>query len=306
MIDQRTNTLPKRTSNLTIWPLILITAGAILLLGNFGLLRWVHLPDLRYLLPLLLVAFGVDVMLKGRFRLFVFLGTVAAALALSTGMAAKLGVAAVPQLEVVSQGLEGAERAEVKLSGGVAALTLRGDEQADLLASATIQPLRGERIDTSFAVNDGVARLEVDSEGRVLGGLFAGDQDGYWDFALTGRVPLTLDISAGVGESVLDLSELQLESLDISTGVGATRVTLPSSGEFDASIETGIGAVSIMIPRNLAARIAVSKGVGEVSVADAFERSGDRYLSPDYATTADRVDIRISAGVGAVNVVVID
>lgn len=98
------------------------------------------------------------------------MGTLIAAGVLSTGTASRLGVTApLPETQAIAQALEGARRAEVTLSTGVSAVTVRGDAGADLLAEGTVRPQRGERIEQSFSLEGGVARFDVSSEGRARG-----------------------------------------------------------------------------------------------------------------------------------------
>jgi hypothetical protein len=242
--------------------------------------------------------------LKGRHRLLVVLGTLAAgALLMGTGPGWALG--ALPGAERVAQELQGARRAEVSLSTGVSRLNVRSSARADLLVDGAIQPRRGERIERSFSALGGVARFSASSAGSSIGGMF-GNRGGTWDLLLSGRVPLTLRVDTGVGESILELSELRLEHLSLDTGVGATTVTLPTTGRFDAAIGTGVGAATVRLPRGLDARITVERGIGAVSVPSGFTRNGDVYLSPGFANAANRVELRVKSGVGAVEVVMVD
>lgn len=300
MTTQGINAGPTRRQAPRAWPFILIAAGAALLLWNLGWVNW-EVLDLYYLVPLLLVAFGIDMLTRGRYRLFVVLGTVAA-LAFVQGSTAKtlgFGVAS-PEAVAVAQGIEGARSAEVVLSTGVSAVRVRSAASAQLLATGEIRPLRGEQIEQTFSVDEGVARLELASHGRIRP--FPGDNDGRWDLELTGRLPLALNVSTGVGEAILDISDLQLTSLAMSTGVGATRTTLPV-GSYAASVDTGVGAAAIRIPTGVAARVVASRGIGDVSVPASFQRDGNVYTSPDYHTAANRIELRVSTGVGAVDIV---
>jgi hypothetical protein len=50
------------------WPLLLVVAGTLLLLGNFNLIRLNPLALLRDYWPLLLIAAGLDILLSGARR----------------------------------------------------------------------------------------------------------------------------------------------------------------------------------------------------------------------------------------------
>lgn len=285
-----------------VWPLVLIAGGVVLFAANFGWLRWDALWSVWYLWPLVVIAVGVDVLLRGQHRLLVVIGTLLVGAAIYAGTSGSLGGGALLGSETISQGLEGASRAQVKIGTGVTRLVVRGDPATDLLVAGTVTPLRGETIERSFEVVGGVARFTIDSESRFTTVPFG--RGGVWELTLSGRVPLTLDVDTGVGAADLDLSQAELERLDLDTGVGDTRVVLPARGRYAVGIDTGVGAVTVSVPRGLAARIEVSRGVGGVSVPSRFVPSGaDVYVSPDYATARHRVDLRIDSGVGAVRIV---
>ncbi|HLV12614.1 MAG TPA: DUF5668 domain-containing protein [Trueperaceae bacterium] len=283
-----------------VWPLVLIAGGVVLFAANFGWLRWDALWSVWYLWPLVVIAVGVDVLLRGQHRLLVVIGTLLVGAAIYAGTSGSLGGGALLGSETISQGLEGASRAQVKIGTGVTRLVVRGDPATDLLVAGTVTPLRGETIERSFEVVGGVARFTIDSESRFTTVPFG--RGGVWELTLSGRVPLTLDVDTGVGAADLDLSGLTLERLELSTGVGASTVTLPP-GDYAAAIDTGVGAATIRIPAGAEARVTVSRGIGAISVPSGFEREGDVYVSEGYASARERIDLSVDSGVGAVSIV---
>ena len=57
------------------------------------------------------------------------------------------------------------------------------------------------------------------------------------------------------------------------------------------------------VPSGVAARIRISSGLAGVSVdAERFPRVGSEYISPDYETAENRLDLEINTGVGSVSV----
>jgi len=74
---------------------------------------------------------------------------------------------------------------------------------------------------------------------------------------------MALQVSTGVGESVLDLSGLQVTDLDVNSGVGQTRVTLPAQGRVSAKVSGGVGQLIVTIPDGMAARVHASAGLVE-------------------------------------------
>ena len=271
-----------------LWPIVLIAAGLLLFAANLGWLSWDTIWGTLYLWPLAAVAVGVDLLLRGNYRVFTIAGTLVLGVLLYGVSADRLGLTGpLPATEVISHELQGASRARVELSTGVARLRVRGDDAANMLVEGTVVPLRGEKIERSFDVERGVATFSLESEG-VSTSMLPGSNRGRWDLTLTGRVPMDLEVNTGVGDADLDLGQLQVSSLAVSTGVGALTVTLPTSGGYEADIDTGVGAATIRVPDGVEARIVVSRGLGAVSVPGEFSRDGEVYTSAGYAGAAER------------------
>ncbi len=297
-----------RPRSVGVGPLLLIGLGVVLLAANLGWWSWTVLLNVGYLVPVAAIAFGVDLLLGGRYRLPLVLVTVAVAAWLLAGQAGTLGFVglgpAAAAAEPVSQDLMGAARADVTLSAGVAELRVVGGLEGGLLAEGTIRPVRGVDVARTFAVQGGVARLALESEGRVVG--FAQPRTGLWDLALTGSVPVALTVDTGVGDVLLDLTLVRLSRLELDTGVGASTVILPPSGGYEARISTGVGAATVRLPTGLPVRIAASRGLGGISIPAGFVRDGDVYTTPGFGAAAERVELQVSSGVGRVAIEWVD
>jgi hypothetical protein len=283
-----------------VLPLVLIVLGAFLLVFNAGLLGFGRLLDLLQLWPLALIAVGIDLLFKGRYRLAVVLATLIIGTLFYTNTLAIPGMQPA-QTQAISQPLEGAARAEVHLSPSVGELRIGALSGSENLIEGTVRTARGERVVESFQASGGAAVFELKSEGRMGGSFNIGREHG-WDLRLNPNVPLALDIDTGVGRSELDLADLQITNLSIDTGVGETLVTLPRTGRYEASLSAGVGATTVRVPGGMAARVQVSSGLGAVTVRGGLERDGEIYLSPGYASAEHRVDLRVSGGVGAITI----
>ena len=95
---------------------------------------------------------------------------------------------------------------------------------------------------------------------------------------------------------------MNLTDLGVTVGVGTATVDLPGRGRYSANIKGGIGPLHLRIPDGMAARIQANSGIGDVHVNGDFEHQGDVYVSPDYETASNRVDVTISTGIGQVTV----
>jgi predicted membrane protein len=97
----------------------------------------------------------------------------------------------------------------------------------------------------------------------------------------------------------LNLESLRIPNLSIETGASRANVILPSRGQTNAVIEGGAARIEVTIPENVAARITVESGPNQIQVDQSrFPRRGnsDQYVSPNYDSATDRVNLRIEVG----------
>ena len=125
-----------------------------------------------------------------------------------------------------------------------------------------------------------------------------------WDIHINRDIPLNLKIDSGASASILDLSDLKVTDLDIDTGASSTELTLPASaGNTHVEIDTGASSLKTIVPAGVAASIRIKSGITAINVNSRFQRlDNGLYQSADYSTSANRVDITISAGVGSIDI----
>jgi len=205
--------------------------------------------------------------------------------------------------ENISQPLGAAKSADVTIAMGIGRLRIAELSEPSSLIAGEIAYPDGNRVDRTFALSGDTATFtlrEQDSQRNNL--IKYRNDDAIWDLGLSPATPLRLAIEAGVGQSTLDLSQLTVTELDLKTGVGTTTLTLPSEGHLQAHIEGGVGNTTIRIPAGIAVRIALDAGIGGVEVRGNYQRRGNRYISPDFDSAANRVDLTASSGIGAITI----
>jgi hypothetical protein len=286
----------------TTWPYLLIGAGVLLLLANLG---WFHLGSLWTLLnlwPVALIAVGVDVITAGRYRVaVVVVALIVAALWGSSGPRG-VGLGGASGRVDVAHPLDGARAAEVVLRLGVGDVTIDAAAARGALVSGTILAGRNETITQRPSRSGTTARIEISSEQTGPTSMTGGDTR-RWNLSLTRDVPLDLRLNSGVGRTTLDLRDATLSRLAYAGGVGETIVNLPGSGGYRGEFDLGVGATTVRVPQSVEARVTVRTGLGRASV-EGFDRDGDVYTTPGYASAAAnaRIDLVVQGGVGAVTV----
>lgn len=123
-----------------------------------------------------------------------------------------------------------------------------------------------------------------------------------WDLALSESIPISLDIRTGVGEARINLERVLAPDVDVQTGVGKTDLTLPATGYAKVTLSGGIGETIIHIPRGVAARIRTKTGIGSVQVYGNYTRINNEYISADFNTASNRVDLEVNGGIGSITI----
>ena len=299
---------PDRGTDRAILPIILIAAGVLLLLSRMGVFDWSLALGVLELWPLLLIAIGVDILTRGRYRLIVVIAAVAIGALLWRAPGWVPGVAGPAETRSISYALAEVSAAEIQLRHGVGRLSLDAlpDGDAQVIAG-TIATGRGESLDASYRIDGDVAEVEIASRQRGPSFNVDGSRRS-WDLDLTRAVPIDLSIDTGVGESELLLRDVRLSDFDLDAGVGEVRVTLPRFGGYTGEIDAGVGTVHLRIPRSVEVRMQIETGLGGVDVRGTWTRENDRYLSSGWqdAAPSGRVELRVSGGVGEITVERID
>ena len=111
-------------------------------------------------------------------------------------------------------------------------------------------------------------------------------------------------IDAGAGRVEADLSGLQVTELKVNLGAGSTKLTLPKvNGTAVVAVELPVGEVTVVIPSGVGVKLRTSRVLSSLNIAgQRFTRSGDEWVSDNYATATSKVDLRIDNVIGSINV----
>jgi hypothetical protein len=298
--------VPRRQGGGIVLPVLLIGLGILFLLSTFEVMDWNSWGNIWRLWPLVLVAFGLEILVGRRSALGSLL--IAGLLIVTLGLAMALWAwqpyaGQTLTSETIDQSLQGAGEASVKMEFVAGRLQVNGLTDSDSLVAGSVRRGNNETVTQDFHVSEGTAYYTLKSETNWVPPFFNnGEAERSWDLRLNASVPTNLTINTGVGEATLDFEELNLTSLDLKIGAGDTVVMLPAQGSFNANLDAGVGNVTVDIPEEMPARIRVDSGLGNIEVAGDYPRQGDYYVSPAYDEATDRVDLDIDGGVGNITV----
>jgi Cell wall-active antibiotics response 4TMS YvqF len=205
--------------------------------------------------------------------------------------------------EPVSQLLGAAARADVTIAMGVGQLRIGALDQPNNLIAGDISYSDRSSVDRSFALRGDTASFTLREQHSQANSLIKHSDDAaIWNLRLNPATPMRLTIETSVGASTIDLRQIHVTELDLKTGIGTTTLTLPRQGHVQVHISGGVGNTTIVIPAGVAVRLAIDAGVGSIKFPDAYQQQGDAYVSPDYETAANRIDLTASSGIGNITI----
>jgi hypothetical protein len=259
-----------------IWGIAIILLGGMLLLDNLGLLpRGINVWGIFW--PLVLIGLGINALLR----------------ATNTTRAHE---------ESLSLGLEDARQAKIKFAHGAGELRVDAGQVGGKLVEGSF--VGGVEQHTGRTGDETWVELRVPSGMIPAAFPFDSGHGLDWSVHLTPDIPLRLEFEVGASKNTLNLRGLKVKELRLSTGASATEVTFPErAGTTAAWLKSGAASVEGIIPNGVAARIRARGGLASIEVDSMrFPRTGDEYISPDYATAENRLDLDIETGVGAVTI----
>jgi hypothetical protein len=264
-----------RSSRL-FWGGALVVLGGLLLLRSLGIITW-NIWIIFW--PALLILAGVWVLLRP-----------------SMHQAAA---------ETVTQEfpLESIQQAVVDINHGAGTLHIGAGAAAGKLMQGTFNG----GVEARYEKIAGGGSLLISPPTNVVWGFPGGfDREGFrWDIRLTDAIPMDMHLRTGAGESKVDLSALRVQKLMLETGASSSIITLPSSaGLTQVEVHAGAASVVLKIPEGVAGHILMKSGLVGTKIDTAgFPFNGDVYETPNYDAAANKVQIRVEAGVGAIEIV---
>lgn len=304
--------LPRRAplGGSIVGPILLIGAGVLFLLNNLGIVDWAVWGGLWRLWPLALVAIGLD-LLFGRRRPWLSTLIVLLLLAASVGLLFYTGFGSGGKLNTydLNVHLLGDKSAVIDINSGTGDLTVDGQAGSVDLATGSLEYYSDNgapsvRLDRNTDSTDLTIRS---NEGFHLGFFNIGSgRAPRWDVHLNSTLPTTLKVGLGAGNTTLNLSDIRLLGLTVDGGAGNASISFPAVTQPTIStIDGGVGNLTLHIPKGTEARVTVDSGIGNVHVDSRFAKQSsgpDVYITAGYDATPNRLDLKVDAGVGNIDI----
>ena len=254
----------------SLWRIIipggLIFLGLALLCNNLGIVPglWDFIVGLW---PLLLILLGIALVLGWR--------------AGWPWKAAKSVPINEPLGEVTNATLDLSGRAEELL------LEAAGANSQDLLGGKVPEDSR-----TEVKISGSSALVRVLRDRSTAWWPWAGT-GGQWELRLHPGITWSLRVVGGVGETNLNLADLQVTELWVDGHGGNLQIRLPRTGQAQVRIGGRLGDLTLRVPAGVAARIHPPSGTVSSARIDTgrFPQLGDVYQSAGFESADDRVEI---------------
>jgi hypothetical protein len=124
-----------------------------------------------------------------------------------------------------------------------------------------------------------------------------------WDISLNQSTAYALNVKTGASKNRFDLHDLIITDIKMDQGANDTEVLLPEQAGFTCGeFHFGSARLELVVPENVAAQIKIDGALLDTNEIDQvrFPKTGDVFCSPNYSSAANKVDIKIEAGVGKV------
>jgi hypothetical protein len=110
---------------------------------------------------------------------------------------------------------------------------------------------------------------------------------------------LSATINAGTGR--LALGGAQVQGMSLTLNAGDLGLVLPSSAT-QATVTVNAGQIKVCVPEGVGLRVTSSDVLASTTFGDGFSREGDAWVSPGWATAAQRIEMSVTVNVGAAHV----
>jgi hypothetical protein len=292
-----------------VGPILFIGLGTVLLLSNLGYVQLASWTVFLRLWPVLLIAFGLDILIGHR-GVWSAVAGVTLGLLLVAGVfwyASTLPEARTVESETISQPLAEVRSAEVNLGQIFGEMNVSGDASGDNLIEGQVQLGRNQTFSQDYVIRNGTGVYSLSSTTADAYFPFLNPATSpVWNLNLTGDIPLSLDMSLVIGSQHIDLTGLTVERLETSVVIGQTRLILAESDPFEGRTSAVIGQVVVLVPRDVPLRVQLSTALTGISFPTGFTRDDDVLYNQAAGLDGEAIELELSVPLGSVRIEYVD
>lgn len=294
----------QRGNNVAItWGIFILSFGIVLLLQATGIIEWRMWGTLWKFWPVLIIALGLAIIIPRR------LGWLLAAIEIvAIGIcvwvsAAQYAPSLAHDVTIIEQRFTypviGVERANAKIEFSTGSLAVTGlQKNSQLLTEISDgheeQGKPQEQVvtmDTSFTERDGTVDINV----VPVNSRFWDKWQVRWNLGFNPNVPIDMDVRCDGSRASLLMEALDIKTLYLEMNLSSGTLTLPTSAiNTVIDVDMDVSNLEIIVPKDVAVKIKINNNLSMVSInQDRFIKQGDYYISPDYESAVNGVELNI-------------
>jgi len=295
---------PQIAHSIPVFGIFLLFLGVIFLLQTLHVLPWSLWGTLWRFWPVLLIIAGLSILLR-RYNPWLMSALILVLLFACLGIAIWQHGSFLPSGEIAksfSEPLDNLESAQIQINFTAGSLTIGSLPATSPNFVAADSKMRNGDMRTSFQQqgSEGILNLSTEQTNRR----FWDEAESSWNIQFTRNIPLTLEVESAVGNLELDLSELKVTDLQMDIDAGNYVVKMPvSAGMTYADIKADITNLELTIPENVAAKLKIESDLVAFEVDESrFPKKGDYYISPNFDSAQNRIELELDCDIGRVQV----
>lgn len=288
------------------WGILLLFLGIIFLLQNLNVLPWGLWGTLWHFWPVLIIAIGLTILLRFH-NVWLVSALILAMLFACLGITVWQYGASPPAEKITSaysEPLGSLEQAQVEIDFSRGSLTMDSLPYGSLnfveAGSGMRNGDKGIKAEFRRRGSEGELHLSLERGGWE----FWSKGENSWQVRFNRNIPLTLDVKSAASNVHLDLSQLQITEFAMDVDLGNYMVKVPSSaGSVHAYIDADLSNLEIIIPHGVAVKLMADADLSILKVDESrFPRKGDYYVSPDFASAKNQIELELDCDLSRVQV----
>jgi len=288
-----------------VGPIFSAGIGVIFLLSNLGYLSLSTLDIIIRFWPVLLLAWGFDLIVGRRGVWSAIAGTI-------LGLGLVVGVALTSQFvfstqnlrtQAISQEPQAANQADVNIAQTFGNLVISSSANTTSLLQGSLRISNSADIKSSYSVQAGKGSYHLWDEGNYSYPVYTPSSQSGWNIMLNSQIPLDLTDHLVMGNQQINLTGINLKTLNSGLVIGKSSLTLPAGAAVQGKISGVIGEMDIYVPLGTPVKFQSSSAITVINLPSDFERSGDLITSPSAVdSNAATINLNIEQTIGMINV----
>jgi hypothetical protein len=193
------------------------------------------------------------------------------------------------------------QKANFHLEGGAGSFSLNGNTDK-LFEASTKSSIVGFLSNTSINKLDNSATVNLKmEEGNVK--IKNGKINNEAKIQLNEKPVWNIDLGIGAGKGNFDFSNYKVEKLKVSTGVADMDIRMGDKlSNADIDIEAGVASVTIEIPRSVGCEMFMDGALNAKSMDDLNKVGNGHYRSDGFDSASKKIVIHFEGGLTSVNI----